>query len=100
MTNRKFSQQCLGRLVVIELKRGNTCSLALLTGWHIHLVVSMEQLEPAPLGKEPYKRPANERPPAVEADDYLVGRLLDRRVRRVGRDRKEIVPRQVVWLQA
>jgi hypothetical protein len=62
--------------------------------------MSIEQLDPTPLGKEPYKRPANEHPPPVEADDYLVERLPDRRVRRVGRDRKEIVPRQVVWLQA
>ena len=62
----------------------------------------MEHLEPTPApSADPFERPTPDHPPAIDedahADQWLVDKLLDRRIRRVGRYRKEVIEYLVQW---
>ena len=98
----KFQLQRLGPFPILEvLGKGNACRLDLPTTWRIHPVISIDQLEPAPEADkpDPFNRPQNDQPAAIDENDgqFLVERLLDRRIRRVGRYRKEVTEYLVKW---
>jgi hypothetical protein len=101
--NPKFSQQRTGPFVVREVYgKGNAYKLDLPDHWKIHPVISVEHLEPAPApSADPFERPTPDHPPAIDddahADQWLVEKLLDRRIRRIGRYRKEITEYLVQW---
>ena len=57
--------------------------------WKIHPVVSIAQLEPLPLGENPYRRPRLNHPPTVEINgdtpnnrSYKIKKLVDKRTRK------------------
>jgi hypothetical protein len=99
----KFSQQRAGPFVVKEIYgKGNAYKLHLPDHWKNHPVISVEHLEPAPPpSADPFDRPIPDHPPAIDedqrADQWSVNKLLDRRTRRVGRNRKEVIEYLVQW---
>ena len=99
----KFSQQRTGPFVVQEVYgKGNAYKLGLPDHWKIHPVISVEHLEPAPApSSDPFERPIPDHPPAIDddahADQWRVDKLIDRRIRRVGRYRKEVTEYLVQW---
>jgi hypothetical protein len=101
--NPKFSQQRTGPFIIKEVYgKGNAYKLDLPDHWKIHPVISVEHLELAPTpSADPFERPTPDHPLAIDdeahADQWLVDRLLDRRIRHVGRYRKEVVKYLVQW---
>jgi hypothetical protein len=101
--NAKFSQQRTGPFIIKEVYgKGNAYKLDLPGQWKIHPVISVEHLEPAPApSADPFRRPTPDHPPAIDdgasADQWMVDKLLDRRIRRVGRYRKEVIEYLVQW---
>jgi hypothetical protein len=99
----KFSQQRTGPFIVLEVYgKGNAYKLDLPEHWKIYPVISVEHLEPAPApSADPFERPTPDHPPAIDdgahADQWLVEKLLDRRIRRYGRNRKEVTQYLVQW---
>ena len=99
----KFSQQRVGPFVIEEVYgKGNAYKLNLPDHWKVHPVISVEHLEPAPApSADPFERPTPDHPPAIDdsahADQWSVEKLIDRRTRRVGRYRKEVVEYLVQW---
>ncbi len=93
LTNRKLSNQRVGPFQILRRVGTLAYELKLPPTMKIHPVVSVAQLEPAPLAEDdPYNREQNAEPPPVEneaTDDpapaYEIERLLDRRVTRRGR---------------
>lgn len=90
--NRKLHHQRIGSFPVKRAFGAQAYELDLPSTWQIHPVISIEYLEPAPKNKDPFER-SLDKLPAVEydgaTDHYLVERLLDRRVGRFGRGRRE-----------
>ena len=93
----KLGQQRVGPLKVLK-KIGNLAyKLEIPPTWRIHDVVSVAMLEPAPSQADPYDRPHEDHPGAIEdennneeAPTYEVEKIVDGRKRRYGRSQ----PRQ------
>lgn len=85
LKSRKINQQMVGPFKVLRRVGRLAYELDLPDDWKIHRVISIAQLEPAPTGPDPFKRPTQELPPAItvdgESDHYEIEWLLDRRVR-------------------
>ena len=93
----KLGAQRIGPFPVIEAVGQQAYRLELPPDYsRIHPVLSIEHLEPAPEGHDPYERPTPDHPgPVDNADDqYEVSRILRRRPVRRGR----YGPRQVEYL--
>jgi len=77
-------------------EKGNAYKLELPDRWKLHPVISAEHLEPAPApNSDLFECPAPNHAQAIDdgdhSDQWAVKRLINRRVRRVGRYRKEVV---------
>ena len=70
----KLSQQYAGPFKILEKVGQLSYRLDLPTHWRIHPVLSVAQLEPAPAGEDPYRRPRPTHPDSVfvEGDTELV----------------------------
>ena len=87
VTNRKLSNQRAGPFKILRKIGHLAYELELPNTMKIHPVISIAQLEPAPVGEDPFHRPpVNDEPPAVEMefpeenpDQYEVERIADRR---------------------
>lgn len=90
--NRKLSAQRARPFTVKECFK-NAYRLDIPPTWKIHNVISVEHLEPAPKGIDPYNRPipdASTGPVPQEGDtdeykSYEIEKILDKRQRRYGR---------------
>lgn len=82
--SRKFSTQRMGPFRVIKAHGHQAYELDLLKELRIHPVISIANLTPAPLGKDPFNREQEpSHPPAVnEEGDCVVERIEARRRRR------------------
>jgi hypothetical protein len=87
--SKKLAIQRCGPFKVVK-KVGNLAyRLELPEDMKIHPVISVAQLEPAPVGPDPYDRPKPDHPPSVEtgsSDDWEsweIESLLDRRTKRL-----------------
>jgi len=101
--NTKFCQQRAEPFFIKEVySKGNAYKLDLPDHWKIHPVIFVDHLEPAPApNSDPFERTVPDNPPAIDegrrADQWLVDKLIDRHIRRVGRYRKEVVEYLVQW---
>ena len=86
LKSKKINQQMLGPFRVLRRVGKLAYQLELPTNWRIHPVISIAQLEPAPKDLDPFGRPTQELPSAVEVDGetdhHEIERLLGRRYQR------------------
>jgi len=89
MKNRKLTEKRVGPFTIKRIVGRLACKLDLPNNWKIHPVISIAELEPAPQD-DPYERPRRRttRPPIGEMPQP--DSILDVRVRKVGRHKKEI----------
>ena len=102
-TSKKLSQQYVGPFRILERVGKQAYKLDIPVHWRVHPVFSLAQLEPAPPGPDPFKRPMPEHPESVfvegdtaEWKSYVVERLLNKRVRHTANG-KEITEYLVKW---
>ena len=86
----KISQQRAGPFKVLERSGQNAYKLQLPPTWHIHDVISVVYLDPAPREKDPFDRTLPPPPPVVKnADDpdaeWEIEAVVNKRVRKSGR---------------
>ncbi|KAI2730630.1 hypothetical protein CBS147332_2482 [Penicillium roqueforti] len=85
---RKLAQRFVGRFKVLERVGRLAYKLELPEDWAIHPVISVEYLEPDPLGEDLWERtPEPSELPPITAEN--VERVLDKRIRHVGRPRND-----------
>jgi hypothetical protein len=101
--HKKLGQQRIGPFKILKRVGRLAYKLELPPRYKIHPVVSVDHLEPAPLGSDPFDRTRPDHPPAVyvEGDDeewtsYEIEKLVDKRTRRYGRG-KPITEYKVRW---
>jgi hypothetical protein len=90
--NRKVGLLRVGPRVVLEAYR-NAYRVDLPPNWHIHPVISVEQLEPAPEPhQDPFERTRHDPNVVVEEEGEAleeIQRITESRIRRKGRNRRE-----------
>ena len=101
--HKKLGQQRIGPFKVLQRVGRLAYKLELPPRYKIHPVISVDHLEPAPLGSDPYAREVPDHPPAVyvegdteEWQSYEIEKLTDKRIRRYGRG-KPITEYKVRW---
>lgn len=103
VTNRKLSDRRVGPFAIEDMYGKLACKLALPKHWKIHPVISIADLEPLPESEDPYAagrtRAARKIQPLNQADATVEPeKLLDKRTRLVGRNRKEFTEYLVRWV--
>lgn len=98
--SRKLGQQRAGPFQITRVVSPLAYELDLPPTMKIHPVLSIAHLEPRTPGPDPYNRsyPDLQRPDAVVEDRYLVEKILDKKVRRIGRSRNMYTFYRVKWM--
>ena len=88
---RKLSTQRCGPFTVKRRIGRLAYELELPPAWKVHPVVSVAQLEPAPIDEDPYNRPRPDHPGSVEVEgdteewkSYEVEKMVKKRTRKYG----------------
>ena len=101
--NKKLSAQQTGPFEVVQKLNDGAYRLKLPPRWRIHDVISLEHLLPYPKGQDPFGRQPQEPGPIhVQGDDeewqsFEVERIIERRIRKVGRNAKSEVEYLIKW---
>ena len=101
--SRKLSPQRCGPFTVKRRVGRLAYELELPPAWRVHPVISIAQLEPAPVDKDPYERPRPTHPDSVEVEgdteewkSYEVEKVVKKRIRRYGN--RPIAQYLIRWL--
>jgi hypothetical protein len=101
--SRKLGQQYAGLFTVVERIGRLAYRLDLPPTWKVHPVISVQHLEPAPF-PDPFEREPPQPSPThdprfpQDTDRHDVARVLDVRVRRLGRYRTPVKEYLIEWL--
>jgi len=90
MTNRKLTEKRVGPFPIKRMVGRLACELELPKNWKIHPVISIAELEPTPAQDDPYQRTRRHTTQAPLHETPTPDCLLDTRVRKVGRNKREI----------